>query len=66
MENDLKHGDIVYLKTDPEQMPRMVTGWIVRPTQLIYYLSYDTLESTHYPIEISKEPNELKKLGINK
>jgi len=51
---ELSFGDIVYLKTDPEQKPRMVTGIMNRPTAKVFYLSIGDSESSHYEIEISK------------
>ena len=61
-----KHGQIVYLKIDPEQVPRMVTGWMVRPEHILYHLTGTDYETTHYAIEISTEKDELKSLGIDK
>lgn len=57
-----KIGEIVYLKTDFEQLPRMVTGILMRPYGLIYHLSNNTIETTHYQIEISKDVDEMIKL----
>lgn len=48
-------GDIVYLKTDPEQYPRMVVGVSVRPTSMTYMLALGSTESFHYEIEISRQ-----------
>lgn len=50
-------GDLVYLKTCPEQQPYIVTGIVVRPNTLLYYLSRGAYESVHYEIEISKDKN---------
>lgn len=55
-------GDIVFLKTDTEQAPRIITGILMRPNGFLYYLSNSTSESTHYEIEISKDLNETIKL----
>lgn len=53
-------GDIVYLRTDPQQRARVVTGQIIRPNELVlYYLSYETNESLHYGFEIRNEPNTM-------
>lgn len=57
-----QHGQIVYLKIDPEQLPRMVTGWIVRPQHIVYYLTCGAYETEHFDIEISPEKDELKRL----
>jgi hypothetical protein len=55
-------GDIVFLKTDAEQLPRVITGILMRPNGFLYYLSNSTNETSHYEIEISKEVNETIKL----
>ena len=38
-------GDTVYLKTDPEQLERIVTGFSVKPNSLCYSLCHATTES---------------------
>lgn len=50
-------GQIVFLITDPEQEDRMITGYIVRPQQIVYYLSKGTQETVHYEMEIATEKN---------
>lgn len=55
-------GDIVFLKTDSEQLPRIVTGILLRNESYIYYLSNSITETTHYDFEISIEINELVKM----
>ncbi len=55
-------GDIVFLKTDSEQLPRIITAILMRPNGFLYYLSNSTNETSHYEIEISKEINEIIKL----
>lgn len=58
-------GDRVYLKTDPEQLGRIVTGIIVRKGSLLYLLSLGHMnESMHYGIEVSKSPDTLTKMGL--
>lgn len=53
-------GHIVYLKTDKEQAPRIITAISFRPeAQVIYYLSCGPSESTHYEMEISEDKNFL-------
>jgi hypothetical protein len=47
---------IVYLKTDKEQVPRIVTGISLRPLNSVTYcLAQNTAESWHYGFEISEE-----------
>ena len=51
-------GDIVYLKTDPEQHERMVTEIRIRQNSILYSLSCGTTDSQHYEIKIStNKPN---------
>lgn len=46
-------GDTVYLITDDDQIPRLVTAIILRPGITLYTLALIDRESTHYPFEIS-------------
>lgn len=56
-------GDTVYLTTDKEQLPRIITGYSLRPNNTVcYYLSQGTQETIHYGIEISDRVDELMKL----
>jgi hypothetical protein len=55
-------GDIVFLKTDKEQVPRMITGILIRPYGYLFYLSKSDLETTHFEIELTSDINELIKL----
>ena len=46
----------VYLKTDKEQKPRLVTGIYLRPFNLVTYgLTESTTETWHYGFEINDE-----------
>lgn len=52
--------EIVYLKTDIEQKPRMITGYKIRPHSLMYVLTSGVNEDTqHFECEISRERNIL-------
>lgn len=56
-------GQCVYLKTDTEQLPRIVTGIVIRnKNYFLYYLTQSTIETTHFDYEISIEVNEIVKL----
>ena len=56
-------GDIVYLKTDSEQKPRIVTGFTIRNNEhIIYLLSCISDETEHYEIEITAEKDILATL----
>lgn len=52
-----KLGETVYLITDNDQLPRLVTGYVVRPNLISYYLSCGTVETSHYDFEISHDKN---------
>lgn len=61
IENKYKLGQTVYLKTDIEQLPRIVTAIVVNPGDLCYELTQGRDYSKHYDFEISKTENvELK------
>jgi hypothetical protein len=47
--------ETVYLKTDPDQLPRIVTGILIRPSHVVYYLISGIEETGHYDFEITKE-----------
>lgn len=47
---------IVYLNTDKEQVPRIVTGISLRPFNSVTYgLTHNATETWHYGFEISDE-----------
>lgn len=49
-------GDTVYLKTDADQKPRMITGYTLRPNGAVsYMLTCGEFEYSHYGVEISAE-----------
>lgn len=54
--------DTVYLVTDPDQFPRIITGYIVREAGIIYFVAKGMEESTHYGFEISHDKNILTAL----
>lgn len=59
IDNKYDVGDIVYLKTDQEQLPRMVYCFIVYRNEIIYRLAAGTTTSEHYEFEISYTKNIL-------
>jgi hypothetical protein len=59
IDNKFELGQTVYLNTDPEQLPRMVTKINVIPNSVYYELSCGTNLSSHYDIEMSLEKNVL-------
>lgn len=60
IQNEYDFGDIVYLKTDREQLPRIVVCILCyKAGELLYTLICGTVKSDHYDYEISKEVNIL-------
>lgn len=59
---DIKHrfGDILYLKSDKDQTPRVVTGYKIRPGNIvIYILAFYNQETEHYDFECTTEKDTL-------
>ena len=52
-------GDIVYLRTDKEQLPRLVTRLNVSDTDVRYELAQGLTSTWHFAIEISTERDTL-------
>lgn len=50
-------GQIVFLITDMDQLDRIVTGYIIRPGQTMFYLTQGTNETVHYEMEIATDKN---------
>ena len=57
-------GDIVYLKTDPDQLERMVTRAIISPNGVLYEVTCGTTASTHYEMEMTEHRDIKKQLNI--
>jgi len=60
--NQFDIADTVYLKTDMEQLPRIVYAIQVTINGLIYFISSGTDTSEHYEFELSTEENIVRKL----
>lgn len=51
-------GEIVYLRTDQEQLSRLVMGYRFQSRDtLLYDLMCGTLQSCHYELELTREKN---------
>lgn len=59
IDNKFNFGDVVYLATDIDQNPRIVTRIVISKESLIYELSCGERISSHYDIEITSEKNVL-------
>lgn len=56
IENEYNIEDVVFLKTDPDQLERIVTGITVRPgNTILYEVACETEETSHYGFEISRQ-----------
>ncbi len=54
IDNKFPLGQIIYLKTDKEQMPRIVTAIKITPHELVYEVYAGTICSNHFDIEMSE------------
>jgi hypothetical protein len=59
IDNRFNFGDVVYLVTDVDQNPRILTRIVVSRDSVIYELSCGERISSHYDIEITSEKNVL-------
>lgn len=55
-------GTIVYLVTDPDQKEYMITGFLIRPGRIVYYITHSVDEHQAYEFELSHERDKLKTL----
>ena len=62
IDNKFEIGQTVYLKTDTEQLPRIVYKFIVYQNSILYALTQGVTETEHYDFEMAEEKNELIKL----
>ncbi len=53
-------GQTVYLRTDADQLERLVTGINIRPGGISYALASGTNESYHYDFEITLDRDIIK------
>ena len=59
IENKYNIGETVYLVTDEDQKPRIVTGINVTVTGIRYNLVNGVTDTYHYELEMSAEKNIL-------
>ncbi len=53
-------GDTVFLKTDSDQLERLITGYVIRQGSIMYELSQGSNSSFHYNFEINIDKDILK------
>jgi hypothetical protein len=63
IDNKFNIGQVVYLKTDPEQHARIVTSMSITKDSIMYFLSFGITDSRHYDFEISDEINVLQTIS---
>ena len=57
IDNKFEIGDILYLRTDPNQLPRMVVAFSVDHRDTMYEVACGVENSKHYSFELSVEKN---------
>lgn len=55
-----KIGQSIFLKTDPEQLERIITGIHIRPNGVSYSVVLETNESYHYEFELTENRDVVK------
>jgi hypothetical protein len=60
IKNEFGITETVVLKTDPDQVMRIVTAIIITQGTLMYSLAYDSETSTHYGFEIAPYDSLIK------
>ena len=55
-------GMPIFLRTDTEQLQRIITGVIVRENGLMYIVVFADIESHHYGFELQTEENVLTRI----
>lgn len=66
IDNKFNNEQIVYLKTDNEQLPRIVRSFQIYKTRIVYQLMSAGNESWHEEFEISTECNKPQINGFQK
>lgn len=61
IDNKFEFSETVYLKTDPNQYPRIITRMSVTKGSITYELSSGSTTSWHYDFEISRTKDILVK-----
>ena len=65
IKNKFEIGQTVYLVTDPEQMPNIVTGINIKPgNRLTYDVCFMSNTNDYYDFELSAEKNVLTACGV--
>lgn len=65
IQNKFEIGQMVWVRTDPNQYERIVIGIIVFKGSTLYRCSLGERSDDFYDFELSEEPNVLKRLDCN-
>lgn len=60
LDNEFEIGQTVYLRTDKDQAPRIITAIIIKPGALLYELGSGAVSTWHYGFEVSVDVDVLK------
>ena len=58
-------GSTVFVKTDPDQKQRMITGYKIRNTAIIYLVSYISTEDEYADFELTGDEDKVRKFNAN-
>lgn len=61
IDNRYEIGEIIYLKTDNDQLLRLISGIMICGKDIMYEVSHGTTTSKHYEFELTPEVNILAK-----
>jgi len=65
IDNKFNLGQEVFLRTDPEQMKRLVTEISIQPNNcIVYQLTLSELTTVHYEMEITNIPDIKMKFNV--
>lgn len=66
IDNKFNLEQTVYLKTDPEQLPHIVTAIRIEKGMITYEVSFMASHATYNDYELSSEKNVLIACGVDK
>ena len=63
--NKFDIGDHVYVITDKEQDMGIITGILINPRDIVYFVSRDSDVNRFYDFELSKDENKILRFKDN-
>lgn len=63
IKNVFNIGETVYLVTDVDQNPRLIYGFVIHQSEILYKVICGTQQSENYDFELSREKNVLLKVS---